>query len=142
MSDTDQFGLFPSHYTLNFVLDHFIKQERFAEAAQVAFFSMRQEDFSNSIHGYLSLHACVQRLLRSSLEELTPIPPEASDGEEDYVRVQYIAFPHYDDHFDIKDERFLLGKTLLMLSKASSIDVPADMRNTLKVTGLGLYQKF
>ncbi|XP_005098013.1 28S ribosomal protein S27, mitochondrial [Aplysia californica] len=142
LADRLHFGILPNHYTLNLLMDYFIRQERFAEAVQVAYCSTIQEDFSNPINAWLALHACTQRLLGTDVDDLAPPPPEASDGEEDWIKVKYIRYPYYDDHMDIKDERFLLGKTLLMIGNTDSIDVPSDVRNSLKVIGSGLYHKF
>lgn len=142
LGDRLTYGLFPNHYTLNMLLDFFIKQRDYHSAAKVSYHSTIQEDFSNPLNTLLSLYASVHHLVTANIDDLAPPPKEASDGEENWVKVKYITFPFYDDHFDIKDERFLLGKTLYMLGNVQSIDLPKDFRNTLKIIGCGLYHKF
>lgn len=58
-----------------------------------------------------------------------------------YIPVKVIRNPFYDDHFDIKDERFLMGKTLYCLAKSCSL-LPPELSRTLQLIGLGLYEKF
>lgn len=140
--DRLNYGLFPNHYALNLLMDSFIKKADFHNAAKVAYSLMLQEDFSNQVSAFLSLYSTVQHLLSSNIDDLAPPPKEQSDGEENWIKVDYIVFPYYDDHFDIKDERFLLGKTLRMLGNVKSVDVPKDIRSSLKLIGLGLYHKF
>uniref|UniRef100_A0A0B7AY37 28S ribosomal protein S27, mitochondrial n=1 Tax=Arion vulgaris TaxID=1028688 RepID=A0A0B7AY37_9EUPU len=142
LSDRLTYGIYPNHYTLNLIMDFFIKQGDFHKAAKVSYCSMIQEDFSNPINTLLSLQSSVQHLLTSNIDDLAPPPKEQSEGEENWIKVDYIQFPYYDDHFDIKDERFLLGKTLLMLGKVQSIGLPKDLRNSLQIIGCGLYHKF
>ena len=60
--------------------------------------------------------------------------------EEDWIPVKYIKYPHYDDHFDVKDERFLLGKTLNMIGQHMTSD--PVLQNSLRLIGLGLWHKF
>lgn len=61
--------------------------------------------------------------------------------EIDYIPIKVIRNIYYDDHFDIKDERFLLGKTLYYLSKNTKMLDPVFARS-LQLIGLGLYEKF
>ncbi|CAG5126269.1 unnamed protein product [Candidula unifasciata] len=136
------YGLFPNYYSLNLLMDHFIKQGDYHNAAKVSYHSMIQEDFSNPVNTLLSLYASVHHLVSANIDDLAPPPKEQSDGEENWVKVRYITFPYYDDHFDIKDERFLLGKTLYMLGNVQSIDLSTDLRNNLKIVGSGLYHQF
>ncbi|KAK0050425.1 28S ribosomal protein S27 mitochondrial [Biomphalaria pfeifferi] len=142
LTDTKNYGIIPHHITLNMILDWFIKQEEYGNAAKLAYGSMLQEDFSNPVNTLLSLHATVHYLLQSKIEDLASPPKEKDTGEEVWVKVKYIKFPYYDDHFDIRDERFLLGKTLMLLADAQSVPVPSELRIALKVTGSGLFHKF
>jgi len=61
--------------------------------------------------------------------------------EPQYVPVKIITNPFYDDHFDIKDERFLLGKTLYSLGRHTK-GLDQTLSRTLQLIGLGLYEKF
>ena len=58
--------------------------------------------------------------------------------EINYIPVSYIRIPFYDDHFDIQNERFLLGKTLYYLGK----EMDSVIGRSLQLIGLGLYEKF
>lgn len=58
--------------------------------------------------------------------------------QEDWIPVKWVRTPYYDDHFDIQDEQFLLGKTLVMLGKTE----PNLIGQSCQVMGLGLYEKF
>ncbi|KAH9498193.1 hypothetical protein Btru_007926 [Bulinus truncatus] len=144
LTDTKNFCIFPNYFTLNLALDWCLQQQDYSNASKVAYCSMLQEDFSNPTNTLLSLYATVHHLLNSKIE--VPSPPKKEPvgeaEEEKWVKVKYIKFPYYDNHFDIKDERFLLGKTLLALSNSQSIDIPVLIRTALKVIGYGLYHKF
>ena len=52
--------------------------------------------------------------------------------------VKFIPNPYYDDHFDIRSDKFLLGKTLNMIGKTTD-DV---MGRSCQLIGWGLYEKF
>ena len=71
-----------------------------------------------------------------------PEPEKGEDEEEDWIKVKYIKFPVYDDHFDIKDERFLLGKTLYMLAQGQILNCPEQIVTSLSVIGCGIHHKF
>ena len=63
---------------------------------------------------------------------------EFSFQEIEYKVVKFIPNPYYDDHFDIRSDRFLLGKTLNMIGKTTD-DV---MGRSCQLIGWGLYEKF
>ena len=50
----------------------------------------------------------------------------------------FIRVPYYDDHFDIKNERWLLGKSLCSVGK----ELDNVVGRSLQLIGLGLYEKF
>lgn len=52
--------------------------------------------------------------------------------------MKFITRPFYDNHFDIVEERFLLGKTLWYLGRELN-DV---IGRTLQVVGLAMWEKF
>ncbi|GFN92342.1 28S ribosomal protein s27, mitochondrial-like [Plakobranchus ocellatus] len=138
------YGLFPNHYSLNLLLDKLIKSKDYSGAARVAYHSMLQEDMgSHPVHALLCLRAAVHRLLQGPIAELAyPVPEKAENEEEDWIKVKYIKFPVYDDHFDIKDERFLLGKTLHMLAQVQTVNIPENICTSISVIGSGLHHKF
>ncbi|KAK6180421.1 hypothetical protein SNE40_012581 [Patella caerulea] len=138
MKDKWNYGIFPNDHGVSVLLDHLIKENKYQDAAQVAYEMMLQEDFNHPITYLLSLYGCSQHYTSISLD-----PPEEKqvdpDEEEDWIPVKYIRFPVYDDHFDIKDERFLMGKTLYMLGKTCQDGV---LGRSLQFMGLGMYHKF
>ncbi|XP_067666755.1 small ribosomal subunit protein mS27-like [Haliotis asinina] len=141
MRNKRDYGIFLDSYATNILMDHFIKGDNYADAAKVSYEMMLQEDFSHPITFRLSLLAALKHLLNSNIPDLALQPTsENPEEEEEWVKVKVIQFPYYDDHFDIKDERFLLGKTLYMLG--GSVQNNDLLSTSLKVMGLGLYQKF
>ncbi|XP_050401291.2 28S ribosomal protein S27, mitochondrial [Patella vulgata] len=138
MKDKWNYGIFPNNHGVCFLLDHLIKENKYQDAAQVAYEMMLQEDFSHPVTYLLSLYGCSQHYTSISLDpqEEKQVDP---DEEEDWIPVKYIRFPVYDDHFDIKDERFLMGKTLYILGKTCQDEV---LGRSLQFMGLGMYQKF
>lgn len=145
LSQPLQYGLFPDYYSLNLLLDRLLDAGDFARAAKVAYHTMLQEDFgSNPVHTLLCLKAAVARLTQGPVSDLAPPAPEKpdEDEEEDWIKVKYIKFPVYDDHFDIKDERFLLGKTLHMLAQVQNLNIPSDISTSLSIIGFGVHHKF
>ena len=55
-----------------------------------------------------------------------------------YIPVDYICIPYYDDHFDITNERLLLGKALYNIGK----EMDNVVGRSLQLIGLGLWEKF
>ena len=112
----------------------------------MAYHTMLQEDFgSDQVHTLLCLQAAVSRVLQGPISDLAvPAPEKVEDEEEeeDWIKVKYIKFPVYDDHFDIKDERFLLGKTLHMLAQVQTLNIPQQIRSSVGVIGSGIHHKF
>lgn len=144
LSDRLTYGLLPNFYTLNLLMDTFIKEKNYAAASKIAYCSTIQEDFSNPVNALLALETVVQHLTSSNLEDLALKKPQPTEEEEEevWVKVKYIQYPFYDDHFDIKDERFLIGKTLILLSLAPSLNLTHPMATSLNLIGNGLYHKF
>ncbi|GFS16195.1 28S ribosomal protein S27, mitochondrial-like [Elysia marginata] len=145
LSQPLQYGLFPDHYSLNLLLDKLLDSGDFARASRVAYHTMLQEELGLSpVHTLLCLQAAVARLTQGPVSDLALPPPEKPDEEEeeDWIKVKYIKFPVYDDHFDIKDERFLLGKTLHMLAQVQDLSIPKEMATSLSVIGFGIHHKF
>ena len=134
-----QTGIFPDAVAFSLLLDHFIKENDFASAAEVAYELMLQEDFSHPTSRLLALYASVQHLESVSLDDIAPEEIKDPEGEEEWVPVKYIRYPTYDDHFDIKSQQYLLGKTLSQLGLELG---SSTLANSLRVSGLALYHKF
>nr|KAG5696569.1 hypothetical protein BaRGS_030437 [Batillaria attramentaria] len=140
MKDRNNTGIFPDPYAFSLLLDSFIEEKNFAAAAQVAYEMMLQEDFSHMTSRLLALSACVHRLHEATLDDIAPEEIKDPEGEEEWIPVKYIRYPSYDDHFDIKVEQYLLGKTLYMLGR--ELGQASTLGLSLQVVGLGLYHKF
>jgi len=54
------------------------------------------------------------------------------------VRVKYLRNPYFDDHFDLRDPKLLIGKTLATLGAT----FPDAVGWTYQLVGWGLYQKW
>ena len=134
-----QTGIFPDATASCLLLDHFIEEKDFASAAQVAYEIMLQEDFSHPTSRLLALHASVQHLDSVSLDDIAPEEIKDPEGEEDWIPVKYIRHPTYGDHFDIKSQQYLLGKTLCRLGAELGT---STLANSLRVSGLALHHKF
>lgn len=132
-------GIFPDPYSISLLMDHFILKEDFHHAAQVAYEMMIQEDLSHPTSRLLALYSCAKFLKQANMDDLTPAEIKDEEGEEEWIPVRYIKYPSYDDHFDIKSEQYLLGKTLYFLGKEYA---DTTLGHSLKVVGLGLYHKF
>ena len=134
-----QTGIFPDAITFSLLLDHFIKERDFASAAEVTYEMMLQEDFSHPTSRLLALYSSVQHLESVSLDDIAPEEIKDPEGEEEWIPVKYIRYPTYDDHFDIKSQQYLLGKTLYQLGVELGT---STLANSLQVSGLALYHKF
>ena len=54
------------------------------------------------------------------------------------MRVDYIPLPFFDEHFDLKDPNFMVGKTLIY----GSIGIEGTIGLNCKILGLTLYQQW
>ncbi|KAL8599780.1 hypothetical protein ACOMHN_040490 [Nucella lapillus] len=138
MQERSQWGLFPDPLSASLLLDHFIKEDDYASAAQVAYELMLQEELTHPTSRLLSLYAVTHYLEETSLDDLAPEEIEDPAGEVEDVPVKYIRYPTYDDHFDIRSQQYLLGKTLHHLGKTVE---QGTLASSLQVTGLALHHK-
>ncbi|KAL5004737.1 hypothetical protein ScPMuIL_018193 [Solemya velum] len=138
MRDKPQYGLFPDYHVASILMDTLVKQGNIRDAAKVAYEMMLQEDFSHPVTRLLSLYVCTKHLFGEN-RAATSVPELTEDnGEEEWVAIKIIPQPFYDDHFDIKEENFLLGKTLYLLGQT----LDNCIGRSLSLMGLGIYQKF
>ncbi|XP_056021387.1 28S ribosomal protein S27, mitochondrial-like isoform X2 [Ostrea edulis] len=140
------YGLLLDFYTANLLMNHFLEKNMTEEAAQVAYEMMFQEDFSHNLTNCMSMYCCVKRL--QDIGDVQPEEdPSAPEEEDEWVRVNIVHRPVYDDHFDINKEHFRLGKSLYFLGQANVIPDENSSRkdllnHSLQFVGLGLYNKF
>lgn len=145
LDDRLSYGVFLDSYSANLCLDALVRNKDFKSAAKMATLVMLQEDFDNKITQALSLFACVKYLQNPvPFKEIPPPPPIVADTktkkkpEEVKVRVKFIRNPYFDDHFDLKDENALVGKTLVMVGEL----IPGTIGNSAQLLGYGLYGKY
>ncbi|KAG5677434.1 hypothetical protein PVAND_007192 [Polypedilum vanderplanki] len=148
------FGIIPDNYTINLVLDEYLKNKNYVIAARLATLQMLQEDFEHPVTRYMCLFACYKFLdelqtfpdllpapLSEETETTTPTPKSKKKPDEIKVRVAYLRNPYFDDHFDITNSNHLVGKTFLYLAdEVKSVD--EILANSLNLLGYALYEKF
>lgn len=151
LRDPLNYGIFLDTFTANLALDKLIELKDFNSAAQIASFLMLQEDFGNDITKAMCLYACVKYLENPDpfvKEEVVAITEEAEKKpvtkakkgkkEENRVRVKFLRNEFFDDHFDLKLPRHLIGKTLQLLSK----ECPKSVQKSVEILGLCLFDKY
>ncbi|XP_058461139.1 uncharacterized protein LOC131436436 [Malaya genurostris] len=141
------YGIFFDEFTANLTLHRLITTNDFKWAARIATLLGLQEDFTNPITRSLALYACYRYVKSGKIDhfdDLVPPPLEESiEGkkkkkQEIKVRVKFIRNEFFDDHFDIKDSKLLLGKTFFLLGLNSEELVGSSC----KLLGLVLYEKY
>lgn len=115
LDDRLNYGIFLDTHMTNILLDHFWLKKDFVSGARIASQLMLQEDPEHPISHNLSLLHCYNCLLNKG-EWSFPPPPEEPE-EEVKVRVKYIRNEYDDQHFDLRDCKKILGKTLMYLTK-------------------------
>lgn len=157
LNDRLSYGVFLDPYTANLALDKLIRAQDFTSAARIATLVMLQEELDNEITRTLSLYACVKYLQnpksfdQSASEEsavdaaaTAPAAPTTAGKkkkkEETKVRVKFIRNAFFDDHFDLRDETQLVGKTLSAIGKL--IGGESAVGNSAQLLGLFHYGKY
>ncbi|XP_050436940.1 uncharacterized protein LOC126843437 [Adelges cooleyi] len=144
LKDRLNYGIFPDYYLNNLLMDKFLKENNFRDAAKIAANQMLQEEFDNEITKSLALYSCVKYITNPTDwgevdDVVTEDQKESDDEEEDTrVRVGFLRNPYFDGHFDLKEADQLIGKTLVALSKNSNVTIG----NSIKVIGLAYYNQW
>nr|CAG4643189.1 EOG090X05Q1 [Ilyocryptus agilis] len=122
LDDRLNYGLFLDYYLSNLLMDTFLKENNFRDAAKVSIQLMLQEEFDHPITTHLSLYSCYAYLKNRKPEPWDPLPtPKPEEPvEEVKVRVDYIREPFFDDHFDLVKPEQLIGKTLVGMGRSLS----------------------
>lgn len=144
LNDVENYGIFPDFFLYNILMDNFIEQKMFREAAQIAILMMFQEDFSNEIGSILAVYSCHMFFKNNSLTDLYPVPEsekkeEEEDDEEVLERVPFFRNLWFDDHFDLKEPRHLIGKTFFLAGRQMKDEL---LGKTFHFLGLGMYEKW
>lgn len=133
------YGVFLDNYIASYVLNALVQSEDFHSAARVASLLMLEEDFSDPIVRAFSLHSAFKYL--EKCEPFHEPPPEAppvkGKVQEVKVRVKFLRNEFFDDHFDLKDNKHIVGKTLALLGKCLDPVLAANAQ----LLGYSLYQK-
>lgn len=134
------YGVFLDYFTGNILMNKLIAEQNFKQATKVSSFFMLQEEFDNPITIALSIYACFNYLKCSDnfVAEPEQVEDKKIKKEEVKVRVKFLRNEYFDDHFDLTSPKHLLGKTMLALS----LKVDGSLKNTLKLVGLCLYDKY
>lgn len=144
LNDRISYGVYLDNFTANLALNKFIESKDYSSAAKIATFLMLQEDLDKPITKLLSLYACYKDLqspttvVEEVKEEVAPVEKSKKKKEEIKIRVGFLRNEFFDDHFDIRDNNHLIGKTLTMIGK--QLDGPIG--NGFTILGLCLYQKY
>lgn len=138
LDDRLNYGIFPDDYCTLMLMDTFIKEGNFSDAAKVSTFCMLQEEMPSSLIKYMSLYSC-HKYLENPVPwtENTESESLEEDEEEIKVRVKYIRNHYFDDHFDLVDPIMLIGKTMHFIG--AKID--DHIGRTYKLLGLILHDK-
>lgn len=137
LHDRLKFGIFPDYLCYNTLMDTYIKQKDYANAAKIAVLPMLQEDTENLITNALSVYSCHKYLENPDTWQKPPEPVDDSK-EEIKIRVDYLRNPFFDDHFDLTEPSDLVGKTLAYQGKYMN----NELGRTCQLRGLILYKKY
>lgn len=145
LRDRLNYGIFPDYYLSNVLMDAFIKEDSFRNAAVVVSNQMLQEELDNDITKTMGLYSCLKYIINPTVwieakQEVEEVKVDNDDDEDEdvRVRVKFLRNPYFDDHFDITDGNCLVGKTMLAISKNDN----SIMGNSVKAIGLAYYNKW
>jgi len=143
LKDRLNYGIFPDYYLSNLLMDTFLKENDFRNAAVIASNQMLQEEFDNDITKAMGLYSCLKYITNPTDWEEAKVEVEEKNNEDDdeeekRVRVDFIRNPYFDDHFDLTDSDHLVGKTMLAISKTDN----SVMGNNFKALGLTYYNRW
>ncbi|KAJ8873041.1 hypothetical protein PR048_026657 [Dryococelus australis] len=138
LNDRINYGMFPDYYISCLLMDAFLRQKNYTAAAQVGVLQMLQDDWEDDLTTHLALYSCHMHLQQPGHWQPEEVPEPPDDGEEVKVRVKYIRNPYFDDHFDLRDPKLLVGKTLA----AVGARVPGAVGQTYQLVGWALYEKW
>lgn len=142
LKDRLNYGIFPDYYLCNLLMDKFIKENNFRNAATIASNQMLQEELENDITKTMGLYSCLKYIINPCDWEDIKVKVEEKNNEEENdeeeetrVRVHFLRNPYFDNHFDLTDGDHLVGKTMLKISKTDN----TIMGNSFKTIGLAYY---
>ncbi|XP_057318888.1 28S ribosomal protein S27, mitochondrial [Microplitis mediator] len=118
LNDRLNYGIFPDHFTLNLMMNRFLKEGDNVAAVKVGSLLMFQEDSESPLSNALALYSC-GKLLEEGFDKWILPPEKPVDPKEEVIkiRVRYLRNPFFDDHFDLKEPKAVTGKTFVFFGK-------------------------
>jgi len=120
------------------LMDSFIKRKDYQKAALIAHEVLLQENSENELTLAASLYSCMKYIaeLRANKQDLENESSEESKQNEEEEKVKLLVYfkrnPYNDEHFDLKNERLLCGKTIFFASQNAKT-LETNLANNLKV---------
>ncbi|XP_066257153.1 small ribosomal subunit protein mS27 [Euwallacea similis] len=135
LDDRLNYGIFLDYYTANLLMDTFWKSNQYAHGARIASQLMLQEELEHPLTNDFSLLHCYNYLKNPSgwPEYSPPSEPE----EEVKIKVNYLRNPYDDEHFDLRSDKKMIGKTIFMISKSKQ----DPLNLSFQILGLALFGK-
>ncbi|KAK9876653.1 hypothetical protein WA026_014030 [Henosepilachna vigintioctopunctata] len=118
LEDRLNYGIFLDTHITNILLDYFWKKKDFVSGTRIASHLMFQEEDEHDVAFSLGLLHCFNCLLHKGEWPQPPLPEEPE--EEIKIRVNYIRNDYNDNHFDLRDCKKIIGKTLIHLTKGKN----------------------
>ncbi|CAF4128651.1 unnamed protein product [Rotaria sordida] len=136
--DLIKYGIFLDQFSANLLLNAFLLEKKYKEAAQVCTDLMLQDEGDDQLTRALGLNACYNYYLIATDEDFKSTQIEEEDEDIVKVKVNFVHNHTNDDHFDLTDKCKLLGKTIAYLSR----DANDSSIISLPILGNILYKKF
>ncbi|CAF1055766.1 unnamed protein product [Adineta ricciae] len=138
LGDKVKYGIFLDRFSANLLLNAFLLEKKYQDAAQICTDLMLQDQDDDQLTRALAVNACYNYYLIATEEDFKSNVIEEEDEDIVKVKVQFVRNITNDDHFDLADKRKLLGKTLAYFSR----DANNSHIVSLQILGYTLYKKF
>ncbi|UJR08675.1 hypothetical protein I4U23_012933 [Adineta vaga] len=138
LNEKVKYGIFLDRFSANLLLNAFLLEKKYKEAAQICTDLMLQDQDDDQLTRALGLNACYNYYLIATEEDFKSQIIEEEDEDIVKVKVQFVRNITNDDHFDLTDRRKLLGKTIAYFSR----DATNSHVISLQILGHILYKKF
>ncbi|XP_066154516.1 small ribosomal subunit protein mS27 [Euwallacea fornicatus] len=135
LDDRLNYGIFLDYYTANLLMDTFWKSKQYAHGSRIASQLMLQEELEHPLVNNFSLLHCYNYLKNPLGWPEYTLPPEPE--EEVKIRVKYLRNPYDDEHFDLRNDKKIIGKTIFMISRSKQ----DPLNLSFQILGLALFGK-
>ncbi|CAG7837470.1 unnamed protein product [Allacma fusca] len=144
LNDRFNYGIFTDNYLSNILMDMFLEEGNFRDAAKIASLHMIEEDFggpTTTLYALLSCLKYIENPTSEPWEEVEVLEEKKKSKEETKIRVKYLRQPGFDDHFDLTEPWHIVGKTLALGSlHLKSMD--EVLQRSTRLLGWALYDKW